>query len=227
MPSSFPRSPQLTKGALVGVTIPFLQPVFNVIPFQYNPQTFTRNFSIWHTGSGAGSSSEEGTAKGSQPEDPRESFNLSIELDATDELEEPEKFPRTVVSGVADRLAALELLLYPVVDLVDDIFNLGLNQCAEVPIALFVWGPGRILPVRITSFSVEEQAFSPTLYPIRATVTLGVQVLIAEDFLKRGLELDPAAELAARSYKYIRALMRNSARANRSNADSLLGMLPF
>lgn len=42
---------------------------------------------------------------------------------------------------------------------------------------LFVWGPGRIFPVRVKDFQVEEQAYSPLLYPIRARVTVGLEVL--------------------------------------------------
>ena len=46
-----------------------------------------------------------------------------------------------------------------------------------MPIVLFFWGPGRIVPVRVTSFSVEEQQYSPLLYPIRAKVNIGLKVL--------------------------------------------------
>ena len=47
----------------------------------------------------------------------------------------------------------------------------------EVPIVLFSWGPGRIVPVRVTTFSVEEQQYSVALFPVRAKVTMGLTVL--------------------------------------------------
>jgi len=46
---------------------------------------------------------------------------------------------------------------------------------AVLPVVLFFWGPGRIIPVRVTALSIEEQQFSPTLYPIRAKATIGLQ----------------------------------------------------
>ena len=48
-----------------------------------------------------------------QPLDPGETVNLTLELDATDELEDPDNNQVAVIAGVADRLAALEMLLYP------------------------------------------------------------------------------------------------------------------
>ena len=40
-----------------------------------------------------------------------------------------------------------------------------------------MWGAKRILPVRLTSFSITEQAFDPNLNPILAKVSLGMRVL--------------------------------------------------
>ena len=45
------------------------------------------------------------------------------------------------------------------------------------PFSLFVWSAARIVPVRITDFSVTEEAFDPQLNPLRAKVSLGMQVL--------------------------------------------------
>jgi len=47
----------------------------------------------------------------------------------------------------------------------------------EAPLTLFVWGPTRVLPVRITSFSITEEAFDTLLNPTRAKVDLTMQVL--------------------------------------------------
>jgi hypothetical protein len=49
------------------------------------------------------------------------------------------------------------------------------------PLALFVWSKTRVLPVRLTDFSITEEAFDPTLNPIRAKVSLGMRVLNTND----------------------------------------------
>ncbi len=172
-----------------------------------------------------------------QPFDPGESFTLTLELDATDALEDPDNHPVAVVSGIADRIAALEMLLYPVGDkgsLLGKAFaSLGgikkFVPRGSVSMVLFVWGPGRIAPVRLTSFSVEEQAFSPTLYPIRAKVSVGMQVL-TEEAIKQVSRGKPSTsrELAIAAYKYTRGQKEALARANvANNVESSLGMLPF
>src|SRR5918999_5206382 len=51
----------------------------------------------------------------------------------------------------------------------------------EAPLTLFVWGPKRVLPVRLTDFTINEQAFDPALNPILATVTLGLSVMTYQD----------------------------------------------
>jgi hypothetical protein len=48
-------------------------------------------------------------------------------------------------------------------------------------LTLFVWSKSRILPVRITDFSVTEEAFDPQLNPIRAKVSLSLRVLSVDD----------------------------------------------
>src|SRR5260370_38640903 len=48
-----------------------------------------------------------------QPFDPEESFSLTLELDAADALEHPDTHPLALLAGVADRIAAIEMLCYP------------------------------------------------------------------------------------------------------------------
>lgn len=241
MPIGYTRSPKLLKGALVEFSERFLGPVPNVIVFQYNPETLTRNLSPWSPRGlqeGANPSVPCKAASSAQPGDPSESFNLTLELDATDDLETGD--PIAIVSGVADRIAAMEMLLYPqgesllggLVEAVGDALGLGGDEEEEVdaiprqsvPVVLFVWGPGRIVPVRLTSFSVEEQAYSPTLFPIRAQVTVEFRVLTDKDFPNpQGPE-----EVAVAAYTYMRKQKQVLAAANLSNSvDSILGMLPF
>ena len=51
----------------------------------------------------------------------------------------------------------------------------------EQPLTLFVWSKSRVVPVRLTEFSITEEAFDPNLNPIRAKVSLGMRVLNVDD----------------------------------------------
>ena len=119
MPTTFPRSPKLLKGALIEFSERFIGPVPNVIVFQYNPESMTRTLEVWSQtseSSESGTPASNDTSHTSQPFDPPESFTLTLELDAADDLETPAEHPVAVISGVADRIAAMEMLLYPQAD---------------------------------------------------------------------------------------------------------------
>ena len=51
----------------------------------------------------------------------------------------------------------------------------------NAPLTLFIWGEVRILPVRIIELSISEETFDSDLNPIRAKVSLGLQVLNVND----------------------------------------------
>jgi hypothetical protein len=53
---------------------------------------------------------------------------------------------------------------------------------------IFVWSKNRVAPVRVTEFSITEEAFDPALNPIRAKVSLGLRVMSTDDlgFQHRG-----------------------------------------
>ncbi|MDB5947705.1 MAG: hypothetical protein JWQ33_2731 [Ramlibacter sp.] len=267
---SYPNSPLLLKGALIHFGAPMLIPVPNIIVFQYNPETMTRSLTPWKPPEremeaefqqdvpGAIKLTRKGlsakdTLALSQPFDPAETFSLVLELDATDALTEPLLHPVALVSGVADRLAAIEMLMYPPGDsLLGGLLGsvsasvsfsaggLSIDASAgatakslkrtDAPIVLFFWGPGRIVPVRITSLSIEEQQYSPLLYPIRARATIGIRVLDLDDLLT--VTGDPATgaarDIAAACYKFTRAQKEVLATANLLNGlESIVGMLPI
>lgn len=250
MANGYSRSPKLLKGAIIQFSSQLLLPIPNIIVFQYNPDSMTRTISSSEAAAEKSKAGKGDCSKGdtkdvnplSQPVDPSESLTLKLELDAADALEEPETHPVAVVSGVADRIAAIEMLLYPPAD-ADSSGLLGslLGSLAggsggsvdvvprtTVPVVLFFWGPGRIVPVRITSFSVEETAYSPTLYPIRATVTLGLTILDATAFGKPDGKDSAAVKLARSCYSYTRAQKQALATASFANSvESIMGMLPF
>jgi hypothetical protein len=175
--SSFPGSPRLLKGALVGLDP--LIPIPNVVVFQYNPDTMTRRLEPRAVGA-EGDRGEAFRLTGA----PKETITLSVEIDATDQLEQGD--PLATVSGIYPTLAALEILLYPksATVIANDILSLiGTIEVipAEGPTTLFVWGPQRILPVRLTSLSITEEAHDPLLNPIRAKVELSLAVLSYQD----------------------------------------------
>jgi hypothetical protein len=172
--SSFPGSPRLLKGAIIGLDP--VNPLASVVVFQYNPDTMTRRLEARSTGGGEGDRSEAFRLTGP----PKETITLNVEVDAADQLEQAN--PIAMKSGVHPTLAALEMLLYP--KSITVIANAVLAQVGnleiippEAPLTLFVWGVARVLPVRVTSFSITEQAFDTVLNPILAKVDLSLQVL--------------------------------------------------
>jgi hypothetical protein len=176
--TTFPGSPRLVKGAIVGIDI--FNPLASVIIFQYNPDTLTRTLQAQTTGGGE-NRSEALRLKGP----PIESIRLDVEIDATDQLEKADGIATSL--GIYPQLSALEMLLYPKSALV--IANTILLATGtievippEAPFTLFIWGPKRVLPVRLTDFSITEEAHDPNLNPIRAKVTLGLRVLSYNDF---------------------------------------------
>jgi hypothetical protein len=270
MPATgYSRTPKLLQGALIYFGATMIIPVPNIIVFQYNPESMTRTLTPWQPlkafvprfdkegkliNEEELKSYTEQLANLAQPYDPQEQFSLVLEVDATDALEHPETHPVAVLTGVADRLAAIEMLMYPPGEsllggllgsvsasvsvsaeggvsasvTVGDVSPVVMRK--EVPIVLFFWGPGRIVPVRITTLSIEEQQFSPLLYPLRAKATLGVKVLSLRDLVTA--EGNPATgfavDLAEGCYKFTRAQKQALALANLANAaESIIGMLPI
>ena len=49
------------------------------------------------------------------------------------------------------------------------------------PFTVFIWGRQRILPVKLSSLSITEEAFDPNLNPIRAKVAMDLSVLSYSD----------------------------------------------
>lgn len=174
--SSFPGSPRLVRGALISYEPAGLIP--QVVIFQYNPETLTRTLKAQRSG--------ENSREVRRTGPPVEDITLKIEIDAADQLERPGENPSTVLLGINPQLAALEMMLYPKITTV--IASIALAQAGAIevasdePFTLFVWGPSRVLPVRITSFSITEQQYDTILNPIAAEVSLTLEVLTYEDF---------------------------------------------
>ncbi|MDH5493505.1 MAG: hypothetical protein OEY14_16240, partial [Myxococcales bacterium] len=172
----------------------------------------------WSDGSRSGGDNG-GRASTVQPSELAESFSLKIEFDATDALEDED--PMAIGIGIADRLAALQSLMEPGHGALFGFAADGSRFAHRptVPVVLFVWGPGRILPVRIASYQVNETLFAPTLFPIQAAVTLSLKVLTPDAF---PCELDWTGQTAIALYRAAKLSRSALAATNRRN-----GVLPI
>ncbi|HKP73489.1 MAG TPA: hypothetical protein VJT82_11160 [Pyrinomonadaceae bacterium] len=182
-----PISPRLIRGGIILIDAQ-TSVVRRIITLQYNPDTLSRTLQIKGAGGGeSGDHLEAMRLKGP----PSETIKLDAEIDATDQLEAGDA--QTVELGIHPQLAALELIVYP------ESGHLQENNAAsragtleiapfESPLTLFIWSKNRILPVRLTEFSITEEAFDIALNPIRAKVSLGMRVLTVDDlgFSHRG-----------------------------------------
>jgi hypothetical protein len=180
--SGFPNSPRLIKGGIVTMD-PDTSAVRNVIALQYNPDSLSRSLQIQAVPGGQdGVRVDVLRLRGPAIE----TVKIEAELDATDQLEFPNQNATTVQYGLLPQLAQLEMLVNPTVETLeadDSMANAGTLEIIplEQPLTLFVWSRSRVMPVRLTEFSITEEAFDPNLNPIRAKVSLGFRVLNVDD----------------------------------------------
>jgi len=182
MPTGTPLSPRLIKGGIVTMD-PDTATVQKVIPLQYNPDSITRSLQI---------QAVQGGQDGVRVDALRlrgpavETIKIEAELDASDQLEFPDQNANTVKFGLHPQLAQLEMLVNPTVETLVADDNMANNGALEIipleqPLTLFVWSKSRVVPIRLTDFSITEEAFDPNLNPIRAKVSLGMRVLNVDD----------------------------------------------
>jgi hypothetical protein len=231
------------RGALVSFMPTFLIPLPNVIVFQYNPETIEH---AWTPAAAAGGG--EGEDKQSNPLAvkglPGETFSFTLSLDANDMIADGSVVAEGIatVSGVYTRIAALEMLLYPT-----GAFGGGLLGSVSasvgaggvstggatettpvpqmtVPATLFVWGPGRIVPVRVTGLSFTENIYDGLLNPTQAEAKITLKVMTKDELTYLEGPLKEVCELA---YDYSQGLRQVLAVANLANSvESIIGMLP-
>ncbi|HEU4888315.1 MAG TPA: hypothetical protein VFV49_10535 [Thermoanaerobaculia bacterium] len=173
-------SPPTLKAGLV-LLDPVTSIVSRVIVMQYNPDTLSRTLQVQGTGEGA-DRSEVLRLKAPAIE----TLKLDAEIDATDQLEVAQPGAVVLQSGIFPQLAALEMILYPPTSVLLSNHAMAASGMLEIlpmesPLILFVWSASRIVPVRITEFSITEEAFDTKLNPIRAKVSLGMRVLSVHD----------------------------------------------
>jgi len=178
--TTFPGSPRLLKGGIVLIDAN-TGVVQRIISLQYNPDTLSRTLQVQGTGE-SGDRMEALRLKGP----PVETIKLEAEIDATDHLEFPKQNSTTAQLGIYPQLAALEIIVYPQSSQLqanNTMAQMGTLEIApmESSLSLFIWSKTRILPVRLTEFSITEEAFDTALNPIRAKVSLGMRVLSVND----------------------------------------------
>jgi hypothetical protein len=180
--TGFPNSPRLVKGGIVTMD-PDTSAIQSIIALQYNPDSLSRTLQI---------QAVQGGQDGVRVDALRlrgpavETIKLEAELDAIDQLELPDQNPVATQFGLQPQLAQLEMLVNPTVETLqadDAMANAGALEIIplEQPLTLFVWSKSRVVPVRLTDFSITEEAFDPNLNPIRAKVSLGLRVLNVDD----------------------------------------------
>ena len=182
MPPDRRSRPRVSKGALIEFRDGLSGIIERVVVFQYNPEKMTRKLSTL-TGD-----TDTGTQAANQPSSERqastapvETINLTLELDATDQLEHPSENPMVVGRGVLPTLSAIEMMMYPerprIIERSMERVTSERTTSKRQPTVLFICGNSRIMPVRLTNLSIIEEAFDTNLNPIRAKVELEMKVI--------------------------------------------------
>ena len=232
---------EFMKGALISLMPTVIRAIPNVIVFQFNPETITHG---WTAAPGdMPSRPQSGGDPRAARTVPGETFSFTLSLDATDMIADGNSNPvaaaLATVSGVSTRLAAIEMLQFPAADtLVGLVGSVSASvssaatnggtpasvPSSQVPTVLFVWGPQRIVPVRVTELSTTEKLYDKLLNPTHADVQITLRVLTPDELVA----IDgPMRKIAKVAYIYTQGLREVQAAANLGDAAaSIIGMLP-
>jgi len=172
-------SPRIVKGGIVLVDAKSGKSIAT-ISLQYNPDSLSRSYEPKFFGEGI--QGEAFRFKGPAAE----TLTIEAEIDAADQLEHPDDNTDVVEHGVQPQLAALEALINPGSEQLiqnNRLADAGTLEIAPMqsPMALFIWSKNRVVPVRVTTFSITEEAFDINLNPIRAKVNLSMRVLSIDE----------------------------------------------
>jgi len=171
------------KGAFLSFGAGLLGVLPNIVVFQFNPTQLTRTPSLPQPPPACDSSGSTDALQ--QPCLPGESISFTLRVDATELLAQSN--PIAASSGILPTLSALELLMVPQSAMQINLASLvgaGGGSAPyqlppnKLPTVLFFWGPFRIVPVAITSMTITETEYDTLLNPIRADISVNLQVLI-------------------------------------------------
>lgn len=162
----------------------------HVIVFQLNPASLRRRLQPQL----AGGDRESRSGPIQFAAAPAETIDVELEIDAT--LQLPTAPGQPAGPDIRPQLAALESLLYPSIQQVRTQQALLQSGTLEIgpylaPTVVFTWGSSRAVPVKVVSLGITEESFLPSLAPIRARVSLSMQVLSYSDVMPQ----DPAWSL--------------------------------
>jgi hypothetical protein len=220
----------LLRGALIEYGTDFLGPIPNVVIFQFNPESLTRNIEIPPRPTGA--AARETSSAG---EPPVEKFTIKAQFNAADQLNTNNPLARGF--GLGPQLAALERMARPpadtglisaAIDAIGDALGLGGGGSdptqpiprEKYPRILFIWGLTRVLPVIIESLSITEQQYDFLLNPVQAEVSIGLAVVppgtCSDDSVGKG------------AFAYTETAKATMAELNLANTISQVGdLIPF
>ena len=166
---------KLTRGALASVEKTKLT---DVVLFQYNPETVTRTLAPRMTGYEPGKGPAEPSTDVGFSDAASQSISFTAYFDAADALQNGDAM--AIAHGIAPQLAILESLMNPTVEAVTSAEGSTadgkmLIETMDAPGTVLIWGD-RVLPVRIASVTITEEAFDAKLNPLRANAAIKVDV---------------------------------------------------
>ncbi len=204
MAGSFSNQPKILRGAFVefGMSIPPM-----IVVFQFNPLTISRsraatpstlptassqatrdmNFVQQLKSGGIGTLVSKTSFRNNVTLTvQQEKLSFDVRLDATDKLNDGDTL--TEQFGIAPQLSTLELMMLPKnSSLIGGAISALLqgkpknfaffDEENQPPIILFVWGRKKIMPVNITNMQIREEEFSTDLNPMRAVVSVSLEVI--------------------------------------------------
>ncbi len=174
-----PLLPKVRKGAIAAYAFP--SPIPNIIVFQYNPAAVSRQLSS-RGGEAGGGRGDALRVNGP----PSEAVSLSVQIDAAEQLEDPNMNPIVTENGLHPAIAAIEGLMRPAyasvianqaMAIAGSAFILG----EQAPLAFLIWGERRIEAVQVSGVNFREEAFDTRLNPIRVTADLSLRILTYRD----------------------------------------------
>lgn len=208
MPNN-PSTPKIIRGAFVAFYSKSSQP--RTIVFQINPESIKRNLLP-----------PQQKKKFSELKGVREriSFVLSVDENMGDDYFV--KNEEGISYGVLPFLSAIELLVYPAVVINDEVStssgSLGFidrifsrvnifrrNRNNALPFVSLLFGAQRIIPVKIQSIKIIEQAFDNTLQPIRASVKIEMDALTEQESNRH-----PTIKEMYKNYQNLKVILANS-----------------